>query len=108
MPASIKSFARIGFNQQENAKIPAIVQFEVDVVVKVTCRLTGLRIIRAICSGEKNPEKLAELRHHNCHTSKADMARALQSNGREDLGFSEKYMIFLTMTKTYFTRFLFL
>ena len=65
-----------------------LLNLRLDVVVKDTCGLTGLRIIRAICNGEKNPEKLAELRHHNCHTSKADIARALQSNGREDYLFA--------------------
>jgi hypothetical protein len=65
-----------------------LLNLRLDVVVKDTCGLTGLRIIRAICNGEKNPEKLADLRHHNCHTSKADIARALQSNGREDYLFA--------------------
>jgi len=68
-----------------------LLNLRLDVVVKDTCGLSGLRIIRAICNGEKNPEKLAELRHANCHTSKADIARALQSNGREDYLFALKY-----------------
>lgn len=62
-----------------------------DVVVKDICGLTGLKIIKAICNGETNPEQLAELRHANCHTSKADIARALQSNGREDFLFALKH-----------------
>ena len=68
-----------------------LLNLRLDVVVKDTCGLSGLRIIRAICNGEKNPEKLVELRHTNCHTSKADIARALQSNGREDYLFALKH-----------------
>jgi transposase len=37
-----------------------------DVVVNDICGLTGMAIIKAICNGEKNPERLADLRHHNC------------------------------------------
>lgn len=68
-----------------------LLNLRLDVVVKDVCGLTGLNIIRAICNGEKNPEKLADLRHHNCHTSKADIARALQSNGREDFLFALRH-----------------
>ena len=46
-----------------------LLNLRLDVVVKDICGLSGLRIIRAICNGEKNPEKLADLRHANCHTS---------------------------------------
>lgn len=61
-----------------------LLNLRLDVVVKDICGLTGLNIIRAICDGESNPEKLASLRHGNCRKSESEIARALQSNGRKD------------------------
>ena len=44
-----------------------------------------MAIIKAICNGEKNPERLAELRHHNCKKSKEEIAKALPPNINEML-----------------------
>jgi transposase len=38
---------------------------------------TGLRIIRAILAGERDPEALAGLRHYSCHASAETIAKAL-------------------------------
>lgn len=65
-----------------------LLNLRLDVVVNDICGLTGLGIIEAICKGESNPEKLAELRHGNCRKSEEEIARALQSNGREDYLFA--------------------
>lgn len=65
-----------------------LLNLRLDVVVKDICGLTGLLIIRAICDGETNPQKLAALRHGNCRKSEAEIARALQSNGRKDFLFA--------------------
>jgi transposase len=65
-----------------------LLNLRLDVVVRDICGLTGLAIIRAICKGEINPEKLASLRHGNCRQSEAEIARALQSNGRKDYLFT--------------------
>ena len=65
-----------------------LLNLRLDVVVKDVCGLTGLAIIRAICLGESNPAKLASLRHGNCHKSEAEIAAALQSNGRKDFLFA--------------------
>lgn len=65
-----------------------LLNLRLDVVVKDVCGLTGLTIIRAICEGEKDPNKLAALRHYNCKRSKEEIAKALQSNGREDYLFA--------------------
>jgi transposase len=65
-----------------------LLNLRLDVVVNDICGLTGLSIIRAICKGETNPEKLSELRHGNCRKSKEEIARALQSNGRQDYLFA--------------------
>ena len=66
----------------------SLLNLRLDVVVNDICGLTGLNIIRAICEGVTNPEKLASLRHGNCRRSEADIARALQSNGRKDYLFA--------------------
>jgi transposase len=68
-----------------------LLNLRLDVVVKDVCGLTGLTIIRAICEGEKNPNKLASLRHYNCRRSEEEIAKALQSNGREDYLFALKH-----------------
>jgi len=65
-----------------------LLNLRLDVVVNDVCGLSGLAIIRAICQGEKDPEKLASLRHGNCKKSKEEIARALHSNGREDYLFA--------------------
>jgi transposase len=65
-----------------------LLNLRLDVVVNDVCGLTGLTIIKAICNGEKNPEKLASLRHYNCKKSEEEIAKALQSNGRKDYLFA--------------------
>lgn len=65
-----------------------LLNLRLDVVVNDICGLTGLLIIRAICEGETNPQKLASLRHGNCRKSEEDIAKALQSNGRKDFLFA--------------------
>ena len=65
-----------------------LLNLRLDVVVDDICGLTGLNIIEAICKGETNPEKLAELRHGNCRKSKAEIAKALQTNERKDYLFA--------------------
>lgn len=67
-----------------------LLNFRLDVVVNDICGLTGLLIIRAICEGETNPQKLASLRHGNCRKSESEIALALQSNGRKDYLFALK------------------
>jgi transposase len=65
-----------------------LLNLRLDIVVKDICGLSGLKIIRSICSGESNPEQLASLRHPNCRKSKEEIAKALQSNGRKDYLFA--------------------
>ncbi|AKP50835.1 IS110 family RNA-guided transposase [Cyclobacterium amurskyense] len=65
-----------------------LLNLRLDVVVKDICGLTGLLIIRAICDGETDPEKLASLRHGNCRKSEEEIAKALQTNGRKDYLFA--------------------
>lgn len=65
-----------------------LLNLRLDVVVNDICGLTGLNIIRAICSGEKDSQVLASLRHGNCRKSEFEIAKALQSNGRKDYLFA--------------------
>lgn len=74
--------------QKKMQKYLRLLNLRLDVVVNDTCGLTGLAIIEAICNGETKPEKLAELRHGNCRKSEAEIARALQTNGRKDYLFT--------------------
>lgn len=67
-----------------------LLNLRLDVVVNDICGLTGMAIIKAICNGEKSPETLADLRHHNCRKSKEEIAKALHSNGRQDYLFTLK------------------
>jgi transposase len=67
-----------------------LLNFRLDVVVNDICGLTGLSIIKSICNGETNPERLASLRHGNCHKSEEEIAKALQTNGRKDYLFALK------------------
>uniref|UniRef100_UPI00036DFC88 transposase n=2 Tax=Nafulsella turpanensis TaxID=1265690 RepID=UPI00036DFC88 len=46
--------------------------------------------VEAICSGETNPAVLAAFRHGNCRKSEEEIAKALQSNKREDFLFALK------------------
>ena len=45
---------------------------------------TGLRIIRAIFAGERDPEVLARLRHYSCHSSTETIVKALTGSYRAE------------------------
>lgn len=45
---------------------------------------TGMRIIRAILAGERDPQRLAALREPGCKKDAATIAKALQGNWREE------------------------
>ncbi len=45
---------------------------------------TGLRILRAIVAGERDPHKLAALRHPQCKKSEAEITKALTGTWREE------------------------
>jgi transposase len=45
---------------------------------------TGLRILRAILDGERDPQRLAALRHGQCKHSAATIAKALEGDWREE------------------------
>jgi len=68
-----------------------LLNLRLDVVVNDITGLTGLKIIDAICKGEINPQKLASLRNGNCKKSEEEIAKALQTNGRNDYLFTLKH-----------------
>lgn len=51
---------------------------------------TGMRIIRAICAGERDPNKLAEYRDCRCRSSEETIAKSLHGHFREEILFSLK------------------
>jgi hypothetical protein len=61
-----------------------------EVVVRDIVGLTGSAIIDAFVKGEHNGNQLAKLRHGNCRKSEAEIAKALQFNGRQDYLFALK------------------
>jgi transposase len=73
-----------------------LLNLRLDVIVKDICGLTGLKMIEAICNGETNAEKIAELRNGNCKKSEQEMAKALQTNGRKDFlfGLKQEYKLY--------------
>ena len=74
--------------QKKMQKYLRLLNLRLDVVVNDICGLTGMAIIEAICKGESSPEKLAELRNGNCRKSEAEIAKALETNGRKDYLFA--------------------
>lgn len=54
---------------------------------------TGMRIIRALCAGEKNPKKLAEYRDPRCKNSKETIERSLTGHYKEEILFSLKQAV---------------
>jgi transposase len=89
--------AQAADTSQKMQKYLRLLNLRLDVVVRDVTGLTGLSIIKAICNGEQDPEKLASFRHGNCRKSKEEIAKALQSNGRKDLLFAlnHEYQLYL-------------
>ena len=58
--------------------------FQLHHVVADITGSTGLRIIRAILAGERDPEVLACLRHYSCHSSAETIAKALTGSYRTE------------------------
>lgn len=59
-------------------------------VVSDIVGLTGLSIIKAITSGERDPKKLASLRHERCQNSKEIIEMSLDGHYKEEQVFSLK------------------
>lgn len=68
-----------------------LLNLRLDVAVNDIAGETGQKIIEAIVQGETSGVELAKLRHHNCRKSETEIAKALQTNGRNDYMFSLKH-----------------
>ena len=55
--------------------------------------VTGMRIIRDILRGERNPQKLAAYRNAHCARSEDEIAKALEGNYREEHVFALKQAV---------------
>jgi transposase len=64
----------------------ALVQMNVQLqhVIEDITGATGMRIIRAILAGERNPQRLAALRDGRCKNDASIIAKALEGNWREE------------------------
>jgi len=67
-----------------------LMNMRLEVVVRDIVGLTGSAIIEAFVNGEEDGTELAKLRHGNCRKSEAEIAKALQYNGRKDYLFALK------------------
>lgn len=56
---------------------------------------TGMKILRAIVRGERDPRKLAQHRHDNCKRTEAEIARALEGTWRVEHLFTLKQALAL-------------
>jgi len=79
--------AKFSKKMQKNLKL---LNFRLDVAVSDVCGQTGIKIISAICEGELDPNKLAELRHYKIRKSKEEIASALNGNNRREYLFCLK------------------
>ena len=52
--------------------------------------VTGMKIIRSILAGERNPEVLASYRHSNCAKNQAEIAKSLEGNYKREHLFALK------------------
>jgi len=66
-----------------------------DKVLSDITGLTGMMIIDAILAGERDPQKLAELRDERCKKDEETIAKALQGNWREEHLFSLRQAVLL-------------
>ena len=87
-------------HQQHMQKALMQMNLQLHHVVKDITGLTGRRIIDAILSGERDPQKLASLRDQRCKESQDTIAAALQGNYQEDHLFELKVAVDLFDTYT--------
>ena len=66
-----------GIYTQRMQKALVQMNLQLPVVVSDITGVTGLRIVRDIVAGQRDPHRLAEHRNHRCRASKAELAAAL-------------------------------
>ena len=80
-------------HQQHMQKALMQMNLQLHHVVKDITGLTARRVIDAILSGERNPEKLATLRDRRCKETEATIAAALDGNYQEEHLFELKVAV---------------
>jgi len=80
--AMLASYAGQHVQHMQKALVQLNVQLQL--VLDDITGATGLRIIRAILAGERDPARLAALRAGRCKHSAATIAKALQGNWRQE------------------------
>ena len=78
---------------QRIQKVLVEMNVHLHLVVADVAGATGMRIIRAILKGQRDPAKLAQLRDKACRRSEAEIARALQGSWREEHLFELKQLV---------------
>lgn len=94
----LRSYVRQRKNLIENASThtlrmqKALVQMNIQLhkVISNITGVTGMKIIKAILEGERDPEKLVEFRSSNMKNDKTTIAKALTGNYREEHLFALK------------------
>jgi transposase len=76
--------AYAGQHVQHMQKALVQMNLQLGVVLDDITGATGLRIIRAVLAGERDPHRLAALRHGKCKHDAATIAAALQGDWREE------------------------
>jgi transposase len=69
---------------QHMQKALTVMNLQLHHVVADITGATGLRIIRTILAGERDPEVLARLRHYSCHSTADTIAKALTGSYRNE------------------------
>ena len=80
--AMLASYA--GQHVQHMQKALVQMNLQVQHVIDDITGATGMRIIRAVLAGERDPHRLAALRDERCKNSAAIIAKALQGDWREE------------------------
>lgn len=69
---------------QHMQKALQLMNLKLSTVINDVTGTTGMSILRAILSGERDPAKLAKLRDPRCHADEVTIAKALRGNYRDD------------------------
>lgn len=72
------------------------INVRIDVAITDTHSVSGIKMLKAICAGEENPEVLAELAHGTCQKKPAEIAELLRGNWNNNARFEVQscYRIF--------------
>jgi len=73
-----------GIHIQRMQKVLVEMNVQLPIVVSDITGVTGMRILRDIVGGQRDPVRLAKHRDHRCHASEADIVAALTGNYRRE------------------------